>query len=263
MSIYDNGMYDSLRPHVYKLERFDENVFDIFAGLIQFYSCNTPWQIPNEAFPVITEIQKKSQEIEDFCCKKEQRMNLTKVSKYISLILRHKPEEIGIELDKCGWVNIDELVKGVSKNYPGFNTDILKEIVATDEKQRYSFNKDCTKVRANQGHSIPVDLGLEPVIPPACLYHGSAVKYMDSISNSGLVAKNRQYVHLSGDISTAIKVGKRHGKLVLYGVHSGKMHLDGFTFYRSVNGVWLTDHVPQKYLKTLLVVDDLVPEEEQ
>lgn len=190
------------------------------------------------------------------------KMNLTKVSKYISLILRHKPEEIGIELDNHGWVNVDDLIEGVSRNYPGFDMDILEEIVATDEKQRYSFSEDKTLIRANQGHSIPVDLELQPVIPPACLYHGSAVKYMDSISNSGLVAKNRQHVHLSGDVSTAIEVGKRHGKLVLYVVHSGKMHLDGFTFYRSVNGVWLTDHVPKEYLEILLVEDDLVPEEE-
>ena len=189
-------------------------------------------------------------------------MNLTKVSRYISLILRHKPEEIGIELDEHGWANVDELIEGISRNYPGFNMDILEEIVATDDKQRYSFSEDKTLIRANQGHSIPVDLELESVIPPACLYHGSAVKYMDSISNSGLISKDRQYVHLSGDISTAINVGKRRGKWVDYGVRSGEMHLAGFIFYSSANGVWLTDHVPAQYLETLLVVDDLVPEED-
>ena len=193
-------------------------------------------------------------------------MNLTKVSKYISLILRHKPEEIGIELDKCGWANIDELIKGVSRNYPGFNMDILKEIAATDEKQRYSFNEDCTKIRANQGHSIPVDLGLEAIEPPEYLYHGTAFKYSHSIVDTGLIPKSRQYVHLSCDISTAAEVGKRHGVPIVFRVRSGDMYRADYKFYRSANGVWLTDNVPYEYLEWWLDEDansvTLVPDEE-
>ena len=175
-------------------------------------------------------------------------MNLTKVSKFISLILRHKPEEIGIQLDEHGWADVRKLIKGVAEKYPGFNLDILEEIVNTDEKQRYSFNGDRTLIRANQGHSIPVDVELEEVEPPEYLYHGTAWKYIPSIMQCGLIPKSRLYVHLSGDIETATNVGKRHGAgMVLY-VRSGDMHRDGFTFYRSINGVWLVKNVPVEYL---------------
>lgn len=175
-------------------------------------------------------------------------MNLTKVSKFLSLILRHKPEEIGIQLDKHGWANVDELIGGVTAKYPGFNLDILKEIVATDEKQRYSFNGDKTLIRANQGHSIPVEVELEEVEPPEYLYHGTAWKYIPSIMQCGLIPKSRLYVHLSGDIETATNVGKRHGAGMVLHVRSGDMHRDGITFYRSVNGVWLVKNVPVEYL---------------
>jgi putative RNA 2'-phosphotransferase len=181
-------------------------------------------------------------------------MNLTKVSRFISLILRHKPEEIGIKLDKYGYANVNELIKVVSENYPGFDMDILEEIVATDEKQRYSFNEDKTLIRANQGHSIPVDLGLEPVKPPEYLYHGTAFKYTHSIFETGLIAKSRQYVHLSCDIPTALEVGKRHGVPTVFRVHSGDMHKADYKFYQSANGVWLTDNVPAEYLEWWLNV---------
>lgn len=170
-------------------------------------------------------------------------MNLTKVSKYLSLILRHKPEEAGIELDKNGWAKVDELIKGVSKKYT-FDIDILEDIVATDEKQRYSFNEDHTLIRANQGHSIPVDLEFEQVEPPKYLYHGTGEKYMPSIDNIGLIPKSRLYVHLSADMMTAIEVGGRHGDPVVYKVNAGDMRKAGFIFYKSKNGVWLTERVP-------------------
>lgn len=176
-------------------------------------------------------------------------MNLTKVSKFISLILRHKPEEIGITLDEHGWADIEALIKGVSVNYPRFNMDILEEIVRTDEKQRYSFNEDKTLIRANQGHSIPVDVELEAVEPPEYLYHGTAWKYVDSIKVTGLISKSRLYVHLSSNTDTAINVGMRHGDGFVFRVRSGEMFRNGFIFYRSVNGVWLTDHVPVEYLE--------------
>ena len=169
-------------------------------------------------------------------------------SKFISLILRHKPETIGIALDEHGWANVEELIEGVSKTHK-LDMETLERIVAEDEKQRYSFNEDKTLIRANQGHSIPVDVELEEVVPPVTLYHGTGEKYVASIDAQGLIPKSRLYVHLSGDKETATKVGTRHGKPVIYIVHSGDMHRDGFKFYRSVNGVWLTKEVPVKYLE--------------
>ena len=169
-------------------------------------------------------------------------------SKYISLILRHKPEVIGITLDEHGWAEVDALIAGVSKTHP-LDMNILERIVAEDEKQRYSFNEDHTLIRANQGHSIHVDVELKEVIPPDILYHGTGEKYTASIDVQGLIPKSRLYVHLSGDKETAHKVGQRHGRPVIYEVKSGEMHKDGFVFYRSVNGVWLTKSVPAKYLE--------------
>ena len=169
------------------------------------------------------------------------------ISKYISLILRHKPETIGIELDEHGWANVSELIDGIRRTYP-FDMDALEKIVSEDEKQRYSFNEDKTLIRANQGHSIPVDVELEENVPPEILYHGTGEKYTQSIDSIGLIPKSRLYVHLSGDYDTAVKVGKRHGKPVIYIVKSKEMYDDGYKFYRSVNGVWLTKEVPVKYL---------------
>ena len=175
-------------------------------------------------------------------------MDYTKTSIFISLILRHKPETIGIVLDEHGWANVDELIEGVNKTHP-LNREILDQIVAEDEKQRYSFNDDKTLIRANQGHSIPVDVELPETEPPEILYHGTAEKYETDIDRMGLIPKSRLYVHLSGDKETAVNVGKRHGKPVIYEVESGKMHRDGILFYRSVNGVWLTKNVPVEYLR--------------
>lgn len=175
-------------------------------------------------------------------------MNLVKVSKFISLILRHKPEEIGITLDEHGWAKVHDLIDGLSVKYPGFNIDILEEIVATDEKQRYSFNEDHTLIRANQGHSIPVDVELEQVEPPEYLYHGTGMKYYASIMENGLISKSRLYVHLSEDVDTAISVGARHGDPVVFCVDAKVMHKHGFIFYKSKNGVWLTERVPNEYL---------------
>lgn len=174
-------------------------------------------------------------------------MNLKKLSKFLSLILRHKPETIGISLDEHGWANVDELIAGIGKNNE-FNMEILEEIVRTDEKQRYSFNEDRTLIRANQGHSVPVDVELEEMEPPKLLLHGTGKKYVESIDEQGLVSKSRLYVHLSSDEETAVNVGKRHGSPVLYVVKAGEMYQDGYKFYLSRNGVWLTKEVPVKYL---------------
>ena len=174
-------------------------------------------------------------------------MGHRETSKYMSLILRHKPETIGITLDEHGWANVDELIEGISRTHE-FNKDILEEIVRTDEKQRYSFNEDRTLIRANQGHSIPVDVELDEVAPPEELWHGTATKYEASIDAQGLIPKSRLYVHLSRDRETAVKVGQRHGKPVLYIVKAGEMSRDGYKFYLSKNGVWLTKEVPGRYL---------------
>ena len=175
-------------------------------------------------------------------------MDLTRTSKYLSLILRHKPEAAGITLDEHGWADVEELIEGVRKSSP-FDRAMLEEIVRTDEKRRYSFNEDGTLIRANQGHSIPVDVELPVVEPPEYLYHGTGEKSVASIDARGLLPRTRLYVHLSGDAETARKVGSRHGKPVVYKVLSGEMARAGLTFYRSVNGVWLTKSVPPQYLR--------------
>jgi len=175
-------------------------------------------------------------------------MDLNSTSKFISLILRHKPETIGITLDEHGWANVAELIERIGKTRP-FDMEMLEEIVRTDKKQRYSFSDDKTLIRANQGHSIPVDVELPVTEPPEHLYHGTGQKYVESIDRTGLLPKSRLYVHLSADTETAVKVGRRHGKTVVYRVLSGQMQKDGYVFYRSVNGVWLTKEVPVKYLE--------------
>ena len=175
-------------------------------------------------------------------------MSLKTTSKFIALILRHKPEEIGITLDEHGWANVDELIAGIAKTQ-AFDRAMLEEIVSTDEMQRYSFNEDKTLIRANQGHSIPVDVELEQKTPPESLYHCTGEKYAASIEKRGLIPKSRLYVHLSPDYDTALKVGSRHGKPVVYTVAAGEMQRNGHAFYLSVNGVWLTKNVPARFLR--------------
>ena len=172
---------------------------------------------------------------------------MSEISKFISLILRHKPEVIGITLDEHGWANVEELIAGIAKEQ-NFTMEMLEEIVRTDNKQRYAFNEDKTLIRANQGHSIRVDVELEEKTPPIILYHGTGSKYTDSIDRQGLIPKSRLYVHLSRDYDTAARVGQRHGKSVVYQVDAGKMAADGYRFYLSVNNVWLTKKVPPEYL---------------
>jgi len=175
-------------------------------------------------------------------------MSLIELSRFLSFILRHRPDSIGISLDEHGWANVDELIAGINRQKP-FSMAMLEEIVATDEKGRYSFNADKTLIRANQGHSVPVDVELEKLTPPERLYHGTGEKYVSSIDEQGLIPKSRLYVHLSLDYETAVKVGSRHGTPVVYTVLSGKMNDDGYEFFKSENGVWLTKSVPPQYLK--------------
>lgn len=174
-----------------------------------------------------------------------------KLSKFLSLVLRHHPDAANIRLDEHGWADVDELLAGINSTGRKINRNILEEIVATDNKQRYSFNPDKTLIRANQGHSIPVDVELRQQEPPGFLYHGTAERFLDSIMRDGLKPMSRLYVHLSKDVETALKVGKRHGKPVILKVHSGTMHRDGGRFYLSENGVWLTEKVDIKYLEQI------------
>lgn len=175
---------------------------------------------------------------------------LTRTSRYISMILRHHPEKAGVTLDQHGWADVDALIEGVSQTHP-LTRELLEEIVRTDEKQRYSFSEDGTKIRANQGHSIPVDVELTRKEPPEYLFHGTGEKYVASIDQQGLLPKGRLYVHLSSDTEIAEKVGARHGKPVIYRVASGKMAREGFEFFLSANHVWLIRSVPAEYLEKM------------
>lgn len=174
-----------------------------------------------------------------------------KLSKFISLVLRHNPDAAHITLDEHGWANVEELLAGIRSTGRKIDMTLLEEIVATDSKQRYSFNQDKTMIRANQGHSIAVDVELAVQEPPEFLYHGTAARFMESIEREGLKPMGRLYVHLSKDIETALKVGARHGVPVVLKVHSGDMCKAGHLFYLSENGVWLTKKVDAKYFEQM------------
>lgn len=171
-----------------------------------------------------------------------------KISKFLSLILRHQPETIGLSLDRNGWAEITDLIQKSNDYGIKFDLIILKKIVATNDKKRFAFSRDFKKIRANQGHSINVNLGFMNHEPPEFLFHGTAMKSVQSIKLTGLEKRSRQHVHLSKDLETAIKVGQRHGKPYIYKVKAKEMYDSGFKFYISDNGVWLTDQVPVKYL---------------
>jgi len=174
---------------------------------------------------------------------------ITKISKFLSLVLRHQPETIGIALDDNGWINVDELIQKSNAAGVKFDFNILKHVVATNNKKRFAFNDSLDKIRASQGHSVEVELGYKPQMPPEILYHGTAINNVASILSTGLEKRQRQHVHLSKDTETAVKVGSRHGKPVIFEVAALQMHNDGFKFFLSENGVWLTDFVPSQYIR--------------
>jgi len=175
----------------------------------------------------------------------------TKISKFLSLVLRHKPEEIGLSLDANGWVEVTDLLeKSVAKG-SGFTFEELAETVATNDKKRFAFDEAKTKIRASQGHSVEVEIGFEEKTPPAVLYHGTAERNVASILENGLRKMARHHVHLSAEPETARAVGTRYGKPVILEIDTGKMLAEGFKFYVSANGVWLTDAVPPEFLKVL------------
>jgi putative RNA 2'-phosphotransferase len=172
---------------------------------------------------------------------------LVTISKYLSKYLRHEPHNIGLQLDSQGWVKVDELLNACRKyNFP-ISKKELNEVVKTNDKQRFSFDDTGTRIRANQGHSIKIDLDLEPRTPPDTLYHGTVAKFLVSIQQEGLKKMSRHHVHLSSDVETARKVGQRRGKPVILTINALKMHQDGYQFFLSDNGVWLVDSVPPEY----------------
>jgi len=179
----------------------------------------------------------------------EKMKNDIRLSKFLSLILRHKPEVAGIALDESGWANVRELIDGVCKSGRHIDIKILECIVSENDKQRFSFNEDKTKIRANQGHGIAVELELDEVEPPDILYHGTATRFLESIREKGILKQSRQHIHLSSDIKTAIAVGKRHGVAVVLPIDVQRMQKEGHIFYLSVNKVWLCDNISSKYIK--------------
>ena len=175
----------------------------------------------------------------------------TKISKFLSLILRHKPEEIGLVLDENGWAKVTDLLEKSAAKGNRFTFEELETVVATNDKKRFSFDESGEKIRASQGHSIEVEIGFEEKTPPAVLYHGTAGKNLGVILAEGLRKMARHHVHLSSDTKTARAAGARYGKPVILQIDAGKMTSAGFKFYVSANGVWLTDAVPPEFLKVL------------
>ena len=176
-------------------------------------------------------------------------MNDLKLSKFLSLVLRHEPERLGLTLDSAGWVSVDELLAAISRQKTPITRERLEHIVATSEKKRFAFDESGTKIRASQGHSVEVELGYEPQVPPEILFHGTAEKFLPSIRTQGLLKGERHHVHLSGDEATARQVGSRRGSPVILTIKAGAMYRAGHQFFRSANGVWLVDQVPASDLE--------------
>lgn len=174
--------------------------------------------------------------------------DLKPISKFLSLVLRHKPETIGVTMDEQGWISVDELLEKCRETGKAISLETLQEVVRTNDKKRFVFSEDGRKIRASQGHSVSVDLQFEPREPLEFLYHGTIAKYVDEIRASGLQKMNRLHVHLSKDLATAINVGSRRGKPLILKIHAARMYADGHPFYLSENGVWLSDGVPPEYI---------------
>jgi len=179
-----------------------------------------------------------------------------RTSKFLSLVLRHQPEKIGISLDEAGWVGVDELLAACARHGVTITRGELDELVAASDKQRFAFNDDRTRIRANQGHSVQVELGYAQADPPAVLFHGTPTKFLDAIRREGLKKMQRHHVHLSPTRETAEKVGQRRGQEVVLTIDARRMHADGITFYRTPNDVWLVDAVPAEYITFRETVDD-------
>ncbi len=171
-----------------------------------------------------------------------------RTSKFLSLILRHEPERVGLKLGEAGWVGVDELLQAVNRNGVSLTLDQLRHIVATSDKKRFAFSDDGQKIRASQGHSVEVDLQYPPQTPPEILYHGTATRFLDAIHKDGLQKMERHDVHLSAETKVTLQVGGRHGKPVLLTIRAREMHQAGFVFRCSANGVWLVNEVPPQFI---------------
>ncbi len=178
-----------------------------------------------------------------------QPSELTSISKFLSLVLRHKPQSIGLVLDEAGWAGVDELLAKAAAAGRRLSRDTLAEVVGRSDKQRFALSADGLRIRANQGHSIDVALGLDPATPPGTLFHGTASRFLAAILGTGLDKRQRHHVHLTHDPATARAVGQRYGAPVVLEIDAARLGTDGHVFYRSANGVWLVDHVPPAYLK--------------
>ena len=174
---------------------------------------------------------------------------LTTISKFMSLVLRHQPQHIGLALDAAGWAIIDDLLARAADAGRVITRDELNEVVATSDKRRFALSDDGLRVRANQGHSIDVELGLAPIAPPEWLFHGTATRFVRSILQSGLERRSRHHVHLTADAATGEAVGRRYGKAVILRIAAGEMAAQGHVFFRSANDVWLVDAVPSKFIE--------------
>ena len=172
-----------------------------------------------------------------------------KVSKFLSLVLRHQPETIGITIGAEGWVRVSDLLTAMEAHEFSVSLEELQVVVENNDKQRFAFSDDGSFIRANQGHSIQVDLGYEPGVPPEILYHGTAERFLPSIRQQGLVKGKRHHVHLSEQRETATAVGSRYGRPIVLKIATERMNKDGHLFFRSAYGVWLTDHVPADYIE--------------
>jgi len=172
-----------------------------------------------------------------------------RASKFLSLILRHEPERVGLKLGDAGWVGVDELLQAVNSHGVSLTLDELKHIVATSDKKRFAFSEDGLRIRASQGHSVEVDLQYPRQTPPELLYHGTATRFLDDIRQHGLKKMQCHDVHLSAETRVTLQAGGRHGKPALLTIRAGDMHRAGFVFRCSANGVWLVDHVPPQFIQ--------------
>lgn len=176
-------------------------------------------------------------------------MNKNNISRFLSLVLRHDPDKIGITLDQQGWIAVDTLLSQMKAHGKNIDFEQLCDVVDSNDKKRFAFNEDKTSIRANQGHSVTVNLQYEAIQPPEYLYHGTVAKFMDAIQKNGLLKMSRHHVHLSESLETATKVGARRGHPIILTVRSGEMFKRGITFFKSENGVWLTDIVPARFIQ--------------
>jgi len=178
-----------------------------------------------------------------------EKKQLETVSKFLSFVLRHHPEKIALTLDGEGWASVDELVALANAGGHDLDRKTIEAVVAGSDKQRFAFSDNGKRIRANQGHSVDISLGLSATVPPDILYHGTASRFLNSIRSAGLHAGQRQHVHLSREAQTAAQVGARHGSPVVLAIDTKAMNVDGYHFFLSKNGVWLTAAVPPQYIR--------------